>query len=355
MTYQLINLLSLLIMTMTNENLTKQMEECLLRDDDVVVNLEEKEEEVLLMETEEGSSKPEGPPLEKIKKKRKSRCGSAKMKARRQRARLAKEQGGDEGSDTDGQNQATAQALNSATPEPRSVIFPTPVGPTPQKRSGLIPKIRTNLNQTGRLDQTGPAAGAGPGDSRASKRGRSNATTPASAARPAKRAANQNAVRIENELLLAVCLADGRGRLSPTDMINVQIGLRSAVDNIDGPSNLKMGGVRNRNGVLVIVCHDAMTKLWVETEVGKLSEGKFTVMDWAPPALKCKATVWVRESSPPLSKEIFPKISKHNGGLDTTNWMLVRSVRSGAGFILFLRMDEASKKKVELPNRVYYY
>ncbi|OXA55730.1 hypothetical protein Fcan01_09074 [Folsomia candida] len=153
--------------------------------------------------------------------------------------------------------------------------------------------------------------------------------------------------------LLAVRFSDGRGELGANGMVSLQQGLWALIDEIGGPSALKMGGVRNRGGTVVVQCQDAFTKIWLEDKIPKLGGGVYSVSGWAPTWVK--GSVWIPGQDLPDSKDIFQKISLHNNGLDTATWFTVtKPIRAGRGHLLVLRMDETSARFCS-SNKIYYY
>lgn len=270
----------------------------------------------------------------KERKKRKNRPGAVQRRRRKEKQQQA----------------IGARASPAGTPQGSvshtgSVIFPTLSTPT-SKPKGLLLK-RGILIPSASESSEKPAQ-----DGEKGKRPRS---TPASEERrPAKRPSYRDVVQGEIKLQV-VYSADGKGRITPTDYAALNQGLRSAIDKLDGSFCVKIAGVGTRGPHVVIRCHDAATRLWLESEVPKISEGKMKVIDYEDVPLDCKVNVWVREPSPPIAQEIFTKISKQNGGLDTSNWLLVHSFRAGPGFVMVIRMDQSSWKVIQPPHKVYYY
>jgi hypothetical protein len=161
----------------------------------------------------------------------------------------------------------------------------------------------------------------------------------------------------EKALVVEVTLADSSKSMTEDHSIEVQEGLKRAIDEMDGTTRLRFGGFSLRGGRMAITCHDATTKLWIEMEVGKLAEGKYTTQDSTPPKSepKMKVSVWVREATPPQGKDICNKISRQNGGINTTGWRMTHAIQSGPGHVLFLRMTEKEAATIRPPSQLNYY
>jgi hypothetical protein len=231
-------------------------------------------------------------------------------------------------------------------PEVRSANFPTP---TSSSTSRIVTKVR-------RIDMAVITKEESTSEKLARAREKRERSTPVSERQPAKRRPTYREMA-GLALTVAVKYKDGRqgGRLSSAHVDAIRAGLRLAIDKIDGPSCLKIASIKNIYGALVIECHDDMTKLWVESEVEKLHGGLFVVVAWAAPSLNKKVKVWIRDAVPPRAETFFSKLSQQNMGFDTSNWLLAHTIKSGAGFVLFLRMDESGLDGIKPPAKLYYY
>lgn len=228
----------------------------------------------------------------------------------------------------------------------RSVKFPSPTTQTPKREH----KKFSDFENSFRREKVSQPSGSSSEGSR--KRAKDSPLDEASRA-PPKRPTRREYEDEDSCSLLAVRFSDGRGELGANGMVSLQQGLWALIDEIGGPSALKMGGVRNRGGTVVVQCQDAFTKIWLEDKIPKLGGGVYSVSGWAPTWVK--GSVWIPGQDLPDSKDIFQKISLHNNGLDTATWFTVtKPIRAGRGHLLVLRMDETSARFCS-SNKIYYY
>jgi hypothetical protein len=278
--------------------------------------------------------------------KKKRKCGSMRKRLKKQREMLEKAEsgGGIPAATTTGTKLTVPIAVPSTSSGngiPGYVSFPSPNTIKAGNPSGVF----TPREEKGRSGW----------NTRVPKRTRGSPDTDENVRQPAKRQLTfRDAAEKALKLVVGYSNASS-GKVSATDYAVIQDELRRAIDELDGSTQLKIAGVHVIRGNLVISCHDEMTKLWVEGEIVKMSGNKFRVSDWVDVGPQLKVRVWIRETASPLPSILFSRISKQNGNLDTSNWSIVHSEKSGSGYFLILKMDVASAEVIKPPARFYYY